>query len=63
MLEGDEWVLNGEKWWSSGAGDPRCAIYIVMVKSDPDAERHAQHSQILVPANTKGCLLYTSRCV
>jgi len=54
VLEGDEWVLNGEKWWSSGAGDPRCAIYIVMVKSDPDAERHAQHSQILVPANTKG---------
>ena len=54
VLEGDEWVLNGEKWWSSGAGDPRCAIYIVMVKSDPDADRHAQHSQILVPANTKG---------
>ena len=48
------WVLNGEKWWASGAGDPRCAIYIVMVKTDPDAAKHAQHSQILVPAHTPG---------
>jgi acyl-CoA dehydrogenase len=53
-LDGDEWVLNGEKWWSSGAGDPRCAIYIVMVKTDPAAERHKQQSQILVPAGTPG---------
>ena len=48
------WVLNGEKWWASGAGDPRCAIYIVMVKTDPAAAKHAQHSQILVPAHTPG---------
>ncbi len=54
-LEGDEWVLNGEKWFASGAGDPRCKIYIVMVCTDPDApEKHKRHSQILVPAGTKG---------
>jgi acyl-CoA dehydrogenase len=54
-LEGDEWVLNGEKWFASGAGDPRCRIYIVMVCTDPDApEKHKRHSQILVPAGTKG---------
>ncbi len=53
--EGDDYVLNGEKWWSSGAGDPRCAIYIVMVRT-PDAARpkHQQHSMILAPADTKG---------
>ena len=54
VLDGDEWVLNGEKWWSSGAGDPRCAIYICMVKTDPAADRHHQQSQILIPADTKG---------
>lgn len=53
-LDGDEWVLNGEKWWASGAGDPRCKIYITMVLTDPDAERHKRQSQILVPAGTKG---------
>ncbi len=53
-LEGDEWVLNGEKWWSSGAGDPRCSLYIVMALTDPDAARHARHSMLLVPAETKG---------
>ncbi|MEM7740270.1 MAG: acyl-CoA dehydrogenase family protein, partial [Pseudomonadota bacterium] len=52
--DGDEYVINGTKWWSSGAGDPRCAIYIVMGKNDPDAARHQQQSQILVPANTPG---------
>jgi acyl-CoA dehydrogenase len=52
--EGGDYVLNGEKWWSSGAGDPRCAIYIVMVRTDPAATRHAQHSMILVPAGTPG---------
>ena len=53
--DGDDYVLNGEKWWASGAGDPRCAIYIVMVAS-PDAGRrkHEQHSMILVPAGTPG---------
>ncbi|MFO7856559.1 MAG: acyl-CoA dehydrogenase family protein [Paracoccaceae bacterium] len=52
---GDEYVLNGEKWWSSGAGDPRCKIYIVMVHT-PDANRpkHQQHSMVLVPAETPG---------
>ena len=53
-LEGDEWVLNGEKWWSSGAGDPRCSLYIVMAVTDPDAPRHARHSMLFVPAATKG---------
>jgi acyl-CoA dehydrogenase len=54
-LEGDEWVLNGEKWFASGAGDPRCKIYIVMVCTDPNvADKHKRHSQILVPAATKG---------
>jgi len=54
VLDGDEWVLNGEKYWASGAGDPRCAIYIVMVKTDPNAARHAQHAMILVPSDTPG---------
>jgi len=52
--DGDELVINGRKWWSSGAGDPRCAVYIVMGKSDPDAPRHAQQSMVLVPAQTPG---------
>ena len=52
--DGDHYVINGRKWWSSGAGDPRCAIYIVMGKTDPEAARHAQQSMILVPANTPG---------
>ena len=52
--DGDEYVINGRKWWSSGAGDPRCAVYIVMGKTDPDAPRHSQQSMIVVPANTPG---------
>ncbi|WP_439589463.1 acyl-CoA dehydrogenase family protein [Hydrogenophaga sp.] len=52
--DGDEYVINGRKWWSSGAGDPRCAVYIVMGKTNPDAPRHSQQSMIVVPANTKG---------
>ena len=52
--DGDDYVLNGLKWWSSGAGDPRCAIYIVMGKTNPDAGRHEQQSMILVPANAPG---------
>ena len=51
---GDEYVINGRKWWTSGAGDPRCAIYITMGKTDPQAARHSQQSMILVPAETKG---------
>ncbi|WP_434723918.1 acyl-CoA dehydrogenase family protein [Mesorhizobium sp. RIZ17] len=53
--QGDDYVLNGEKWWASGAGDPRCAIYIVMVRTGSDAEpQHRRHSMILVPADSKG---------
>ena len=52
--EGDEYVINGRKWWSSGVGDPRCKVAIVMGKSDPDAERHRQQSQILVPLDAPG---------
>jgi acyl-CoA dehydrogenase len=51
---GDTYVINGRKWWTSGAGDPRCAIYIVMGKTDPAAPKHAQQSMILVPAATPG---------
>jgi acyl-CoA dehydrogenase len=51
---GNEYVINGRKWWTSGAGDPRCKIYILMGKTDPNAPRHAQQSMILVPADTKG---------
>ncbi len=53
--QGDEYVINGRKWWSSGAGDPRCKIMIVMGKTDPDsADRHKQQSMILVPVDAKG---------
>ena len=53
--QGSEYVINGRKWWSSGAGDPRCKIFIVMGKSDPDsADRHMQQSMILVPADARG---------
>jgi acyl-CoA dehydrogenase len=52
--EGDEYVINGRKWFSSGAGDPRCAIFIVMGKTDPEAPRHAQQSMVLVPRDTPG---------
>ena len=51
---GDEYVLNGHKWWISGAGDPRCKILIFMGKTDPDADRHRQQSMILVPTDTAG---------
>ena len=54
VLEGDEWVINGEKSYISGAGDERCRILIVMVRSDPENARHQQHSQILVPMDTPG---------
>jgi acyl-CoA dehydrogenase len=52
--DGDEYVINGRKWWSSGAGDPRCAVYIVMGKTDPEAGRHQQQSMVLVPSNAPG---------
>jgi acyl-CoA dehydrogenase len=57
--QGNSWVLNGSKWWSSGAGDPRCALYIVMGKSSPDHDSaHKQQSVILVPANTPGITVH-----
>ncbi|AJK47232.1 acyl-CoA dehydrogenase family protein [Burkholderia plantarii] len=52
--DGDEYLINGHKWWSSGAGDPRCKLYIVMGKTDPEAPRHAQQSMILVPSDAPG---------
>jgi acyl-CoA dehydrogenase len=52
--DGDEYVVNGHKWWISGAGDPRCKVYITMGKSDPEAPRHSQQSMIVVPADAKG---------
>jgi len=54
VLDGDEWVINGEKYYISGAGDPRCKIMIVMVKTSPEAEPYRQQSQILVPMDTPG---------
>src|SRR5438874_2401280 len=58
---GDEYVINGHKWWISGAGDPRCRISIFMGKSNPDAERHKQQSMILVPMDAKGVTI--RRCL
>jgi acyl-CoA dehydrogenase len=52
--DGDSYVLNGRKWWSSGVGDPRCKVAIVMGKTDPDGPRHSQQSQILVPTDAPG---------
>jgi acyl-CoA dehydrogenase len=52
--DGDDYVINGTKWWISGAADPRCAIFIVMGKTDPDASAHRQQSMILVPRDTPG---------
>jgi len=54
IRDGDEYVINGTKWWSSGAGDPRCKIAIVMGKNDPNAPKHEQQSMILVPLDTPG---------
>jgi len=54
VLDGDEWVINGEKYFTSGAGDPRCKVMIAMVKTSPDAPRHQQQSMILVPIDAPG---------
>lgn len=54
VRDGDEYVINARKWWTSGAGDPRCELLIFMGKSNPQAERHRQHSMILVPIDTPG---------
>lgn len=52
--DGDEWVLNGEKWWISGAGDPRCKLFILMACSDPDAPKHSRHTMFAMDADTPG---------
>ena len=52
--DGDDYVINGTKWWSSGAGDPRCAVTILMGKTDFEAKRHQQQSMVLVPMDAKG---------
>ena len=52
--DGNDYVINGHKWWISGAADPRCAIYITMGKTDPEAPRHSQQSMVLIPADAKG---------
>ncbi|MBT6376716.1 MAG: acyl-CoA dehydrogenase [Flavobacterium sp.] len=54
VLEGDEYVINGRKWWSSGGMDPHCKVAIVMGKTDPTASRHQQQSMVLVPLDTPG---------
>lgn len=53
-VEGDEVVLNGTKWWSTGIGHPNCKVLIFMGLTDPGANRHAQHSMVLVPKDTPG---------
>jgi acyl-CoA dehydrogenase len=52
--DGDHYVLNGRKWWISGAGDPRCAVYLVLGRSNPEAPPHQQHAVVIVPADTPG---------
>jgi acyl-CoA dehydrogenase len=54
VRDGDHYVINGRKWWSSGAGDPRCKISILMGKTDPTASKHKQQSMVLVPMDTPG---------
>ena len=52
--QGNEYIINGRKWWSSGGGDPRCKLYIVMGRTNPDAPKHSQQSMILVPSDAPG---------
>lgn len=54
VRDGDEYIINGRKWWSSGAGDPRCQVAIIMGKSDPEAPRHIQQSMVIVPLDVPG---------
>jgi acyl-CoA dehydrogenase len=54
VLDGDEYVINGEKWWTSGAGDPRCKILVFMAVTNPDAAKHQRHSMLLVPMESEG---------
>ncbi|MBP7661295.1 MAG: acyl-CoA dehydrogenase family protein [Burkholderiaceae bacterium] len=61
--QGDQYVINGRKWWTSGAADPRCAVYIFMGKTNPEAGRHEQQSMIVVPADTPGITIVRSLSV
>ncbi|HWK34752.1 acyl-CoA dehydrogenase family protein [Sphingomonas sp.] len=63
VLDGDEWVINGEKFFITGAGDPRCKVMICMVRTSPDAPAHQQQSQILVPIDTPGVTVVGPMCV
>jgi len=54
LVDGDEVIINGQKWWTSGAGDPRCEFLIFMGVTDPEAERHQRHSMVIVPMDTPG---------
>ena len=54
VRDGEDWVLDGEKWWSTGAGDPRCKVHVVMCLTDPDGPRHQRHSMVVVPADAEG---------
>ncbi len=60
VRDGDEYVINGRKWWTTGAGDPRCEILVVMGKTDPDAAPHRQQSMVLVPVDTPGVTIVRS---
>jgi acyl-CoA dehydrogenase len=61
--EGDEYVINGHKWWTSGIADPRCRLIIFMGKTDPDAESHRQQTMVLVPVDTPGVTVVRSLSV
>jgi len=63
VLDGDDYIINGTKWWTSGANDPRCQILIVMGRTNPDAASHQQQSMILVPTNTAGLHIKRSTSV
>ncbi|WP_422770595.1 acyl-CoA dehydrogenase family protein [Plantactinospora sp. WMMC1484] len=58
VADGDDYVITGRKWWSTGAMDPRCGIFVVMGKTDPDAPRHRQQSMVLVPRDTPGVTVH-----
>ena len=60
LRDGDDYVINGRKWWISGAADPRCKILIVMGRTNPDAASHQQQSMILVPIETEGVTVLRS---
>jgi acyl-CoA dehydrogenase len=63
VRDGDDYIINGRKWWTSGANDPRCKILIVMGRTNPDAANHAQQSMILVPVDTPGVTVLRSTSV